>query len=159
MTLLQPSFRGRLRLFFVVIVVIPMIAVGVVLFQFLDVGESVKLDSTLAEASTGAQSLYRESRDDGRRASKPITMDQELALAIKTGDRPAVQRRIDALDEQIGAELIQLRVRGMRPVRTGSALAVAAAQAPLEDANQDPIGTLAVSVTSAQGYVDRVLRV
>ena len=62
MPLLQPSFRGRLRLFFAVIVIVPMIAVGVVLFQLLDAGDNFKLDSTLAQAQTGAQNLYKEAR-------------------------------------------------------------------------------------------------
>ena len=45
MTLLQPSFRSRLRLFFAVIVMIPMIAVVLVLFQLLDATDNSKQDA------------------------------------------------------------------------------------------------------------------
>ena len=71
MPLLQPSFRGRLRLFFAVIVVVPMIAVGLVLFQLLDAGDNFKLDSTLVEAQKGAQNLYTEARGQAMSASAP----------------------------------------------------------------------------------------
>ena len=50
MPLLQPSFRGRLRLFFALIVIVPMVAVGVVLFQLLDASGGFKLDSGLDQA-------------------------------------------------------------------------------------------------------------
>ena len=39
MPLLQPSFRGRLRLFFAVIVIVPIIAVGFVLFRLIDTAD------------------------------------------------------------------------------------------------------------------------
>ena len=70
MTLLQPSFRGRLRLFFAVIVVVPMIAVGVALFFLLNAGDNSKFNSELGEAQTVAQNLFagRAQRRDGRGA-------------------------------------------------------------------------------------------
>jgi len=53
MPLLQPSFRGRLRLFFAVIVIVPMIAVGVVLFQLLGGAKDYKLDTGLTRRHGG----------------------------------------------------------------------------------------------------------
>src|SRR6187401_608785 len=91
MTLLQPSFRGRLRLFFAVIVVVPMAAVAIVLFQLLDAGDNFKLDSTLVEAQKGAQNLYTEGRERAAAAAAPIKEDVELASAIKNDDEDAVQ--------------------------------------------------------------------
>src|SRR3954451_8310836 len=102
MPLLQPSFRGRLRLFFAVIVVVPMIAVGLVLFQLLDASDNFKLDSTLAQAQKGAQNLYKEARGRAMDAAGPIKSDVPLASAIRTRNRAAVQRRLNALDQQIG---------------------------------------------------------
>ena len=48
--LFTPSFRNRLRLFFVVIVVIPMIAVAAVLFQIVTRSEESQTDAQLSEA-------------------------------------------------------------------------------------------------------------
>ena len=64
----QPTFRGRLRLFFAVIVIVPMIAVAVVLFQLLDASDASRLDSRLSEAQTGATGLYVQAR---REAASP----------------------------------------------------------------------------------------
>ena len=47
-----PSFRSRLRLFFVVIVVVPMITMAVVLFQLIVASERSQTDARLAEAQT-----------------------------------------------------------------------------------------------------------
>ena len=117
MPLLQPSFRGRLRLFFAVIVVVPMIAVGLVLFQLLDAGDNFKLDSTLVEAQKGAQNLYTEARGQAMAAAAPIQRDGTLASAIKNEDTVAVQRRLEALDQQIGAQRIELVVDGLGDLR------------------------------------------
>jgi len=59
--LFTPSFRNRLRLFFVVIVVIPMIAVAAVLFQIVTRSEESQTDAQLSEAQRVATNLYRES--------------------------------------------------------------------------------------------------
>ena len=67
MTLLQPSFRGRLRLFFAVIVVVPMIAVGVVLFLLLDAGG--QLASSIRRSAT-AQTVRAEPLVEDARAAR-----------------------------------------------------------------------------------------
>ena len=58
--LFTPSFRNRLRLFFVVIVILPMIAVGFVLFQLVSRSEQSQSDAQLSEAQRVAQNLYRD---------------------------------------------------------------------------------------------------
>jgi diguanylate cyclase (GGDEF)-like protein len=158
MPLLQPSFRGRLRLFFAVIVVVPMIAVGLVLFQLLDAGDNFKLDSTLVEAQKGAQNLYTEARGKATLAAGPIQRDVPLASAIKNEDKVAVQRRLDALDQQIGAQRIDLVVDGLDHFETGSEDAIAAAAGELQDSGGRPIGRITVSVTTARAYVEQVRR-
>jgi diguanylate cyclase (GGDEF)-like protein len=159
MPLLQPSFRGRLRLFFAVIVVVPMIAVGVVLFQLLDASDNFKLDSTLAQAQKGAQNLYKEARERAMDAAGPIRSDVPLASAIKAEDRAAVQRRLNALDQQIGAQRIELLVDGFGRFETGSPLAIAASAGELQNSSGQPIGRITVSVTSARSYAEEVLRI
>jgi diguanylate cyclase (GGDEF)-like protein len=159
MPLLQPSFRGRLRLFFAVIVVVPMIAVGVVLFQLLGASDKFKLDSTLAQAQKGAQNLYKEARGRAVDASGPIKGDVPLASAIRTEDRAAVQRRLNALDQEIGAQRIELLVDGFGRFATGSPLAVAASASELQSSTGQPIGRITVSVTSPRSYVEDVQRI
>jgi diguanylate cyclase (GGDEF)-like protein len=159
MPLLQPSFRGRLRLFFAVIVVVPMIAVGLVLFQLLDASDNFKLDSTLVQAQKGAQNLYRESRGRAMDAAGPIRTDVQLATAIRNEDRAAVQRRLNALDQEIGAQRIELLVDGFGRFETGSPDAIAAAASQLQSSNGRPIGRITVSVTAARAYAEEVKRI
>src|SRR5262245_2458088 len=110
MPLLQPSFRGRLRLFFAVIVIIPMIAVGVVLFQLLDAGDNFKLDSGLDQAQVTAKNLYRQERQAAVRALQPFQEDVRLATAIENKEAAVVQERVEALARQTGAEWIEIKV-------------------------------------------------
>ena len=81
MTLLQPSFRGRLRLFFAVIVVVPMIAVGVALFFLLNAGDNSKFNSELGEAQTVAQNLFADARNDAMDAARTMQGDVGLQTA------------------------------------------------------------------------------
>src|SRR5919199_1012475 len=55
--LFTPSFRNRLRLFFVVIVIIPMIAVGFVLFRLVRESDNSQADAQVNLAQKGAENL------------------------------------------------------------------------------------------------------
>src|SRR6186713_168001 len=119
MPLLQPSFRGRLRLFFAVIVIVPMIAVGIVLFQLLDAGDNFRLDSGLDQAQTTAKNLYRQDREQALAALRPFRDDVRLATAIKDGQKPDVGKRVEELAAQTGVEWIQVKVEGLGTFETG----------------------------------------
>src|SRR3954452_9174656 len=108
MTLLHPSFRGRLRLFFAVIVVVPMIAVGVALFFLLDAGDKSKFNSSLGTAQTVAQHLFQESRSNAMVAGEKLQSDVALATAIHDDDPPAIKRRLEEHGEPLGADWVKL---------------------------------------------------
>src|SRR4051794_41882733 len=84
----QPTFRDRLRLFFAVIVIIPMIGVAVVLFQLLDASDASRLDSRLSEAQTAAVGLYVESRRPAATAARAAAHDAPLASALQDPHPP-----------------------------------------------------------------------
>jgi hypothetical protein len=156
MPLIQPSFRGRLRLFFAVIVIVPMIAVAVVLFQLLDASDASRLDSKLSEAQTGAAGLYVKARDEAATAAEAVENDVRLASAIRDKNPDAVRRSLDALAKQIGAERIKLQVQGIGTFETGNPTAVAPAVAALQDASGRTIGRLTLSTTGAQEYARQI---
>jgi diguanylate cyclase (GGDEF)-like protein len=158
MTLLQPSFRGRLRLFFAVIVVVPMIAVGVALFFLLNAGDASKFNSELGEAQTVAQNLFLETRNEAMDAAKRMQTDVQLATVIENDDRAGVQQRLETLNEEFGVERIELQVSKIGTVRIGTPLAIALSQAVLQDSDQNTIGRITLSVTTAQAYVDESRR-
>jgi len=159
MTLLQPSFRGRLRLFFAVIVVVPMIAVGVALFFLLNAGDNSKFNSELGEAQTVAQNLFADARNDAMDAARTMQGDVGLATAIDNEDKAGVQRRLDVLGDEIGAQWIEPVVDGVGTFRMGSPLAVALSRAQLQDSEKRRIGQITLSVTSANEYVSQSRRI
>ena len=162
MPLLQPSFRGRLRLFFAVIVIVPMIAVAIVLFLLFDASDSSRLDSQLSEAQTGASGLYVQAQQDAAEAATAAEKDVRLATAIKAKSAERVRSSLDALAKRIGAERMRLTVQGIGTFETGSPTAIASAVAALQDATGRTIGRLTVSTTSPQEYareIKSVLRV
>src|SRR4051794_181381 len=158
MTLLQPSFRGRLRLFFAVIVVVPMIAVGVALFFLLNAGDTSRFNSELGKAQTVAQNLFQDGRTNAMAAAQKLQSDTQLATAIENKDTAAVRRRLEVLGPEVGAERIVLDVSGLERIEIGSPLAIAASQAQLQDSSRNRVGEILISVTSAQAYVDEAQR-
>src|SRR4051794_22506607 len=158
MPLLQPSFRGRLRLFFAVIVIVPMIAVGVVLFQLLDAGSNFKLDSGLDQAQKTAKAVYQQDRRSAGAMLEPIAGSVDLAMAIEKGDEAGIQEQLGRLADRLGSSWIALE-RGSKTVQTGSpADAIAAARAPLDDNQGRPLGTITASATTAEQFADDVKR-
>ncbi len=157
MPLLQPSFRGRLRLFFAVIVIVPMIAVGVVLFQLLDAGGSFKLDSGLAQAQKTAKAIYVQDREDARTALVPFTKSRDLATAIDKNQEPVVREQLEQLARETGAEWVKLTVP-FGTVETGDNKAIAASQAELQDAGGGSLGQITVSTTTANEYATDTAR-
>src|SRR5215217_1699372 len=92
--LFTPSFRNRLRLFFMLIVVIPMIAVAAVLFQIVSRSEETQTDAQLAEAQRVARNLYRQSEAKANAAGRRIVNDQALREAIADEDAPRIEKRL-----------------------------------------------------------------
>src|SRR3954470_11879295 len=152
----QPTFRGRLRLFFAVIVIVPMIAVAVVLFKLVDASDSSRLNSRLSEAQTGATGLYAQARQDAAEAAMAAEKDVKLATALRNRKPDAVRQALDALAKRIGARRIRLKVRGLGTFETGSPNAVAPAVSPLQDASGRRIGDLTVSTTGPEEFAKRI---
>src|ERR671922_32881 len=60
------SFRGRLRLFFALIVVVPMVALGIVLFVLTGQTETGKADAGIAAGTRAAMGIYGEQAEQAR---------------------------------------------------------------------------------------------
>jgi diguanylate cyclase (GGDEF)-like protein len=158
MPILQPSFRGRLRLFFAVIVVVPMIAVAIVLFQLLGANDTGKINSRLAEAQVAATGLFNEERDAARAAVKKAEDDVDLATAINDKKPADVRTQLQQLASQAGIERIRLEVDGQGTFDVGRRDVVAPFVSDLADSKGRAIGRMTISTTSAPDYAARVLR-
>ncbi len=152
-----PSFRSRLRLFFVVIVILPMIAVAAVLWYLIARTEVSQTDARLYEARGVAEVVYERAEEDADRAIARIGRDQALANAIDDNDRAGVQDRLSALRASTNTRHIRLELAdGSAPFESGRLPALATQERRLQDAQERPIGDLSVSALSPDQYAEDV---
>jgi diguanylate cyclase (GGDEF)-like protein len=153
------SFRNRLTLFFVLIVVVPMVAVAFVLFRLIADNESGKADARLAAAKGSAINLYREDYNRANRAAEKIGGDVALAQALRTNDRQALEARLRDLLTQERVRRIVI-TRGSQAIAdVGSSTAVFPAARNLVGPGSKSFGKLQVSVQEPAIYTGLISRV
>jgi diguanylate cyclase (GGDEF)-like protein len=151
-----PSFRSRLRLFFVVIVVVPMITMAVVLFQLIVASERSQTDARLAQSQTVSQEVIRELEAEAGEVASGIGGDQRLADADESPGQRDVQRRLDQLKTEAEARYVELELTGEGRFESGSLPAVAPAERRLVDEEDRPTGRLVVAMLSPEQYANRI---
>lgn len=97
------SFRNRLTGFFVVIVVVPMVAVGVLVFRLIGTSEQGKADARASGLASAAVSLYDSESANGRLDAKTIARE----LPKSTG--AAFQARLRVLVARAGLARVIVR--------------------------------------------------
>ena len=157
--LFTPSFRNRLRLFFVVIVIIPMIAVALVLFRLVSESDQSQTDAQLGQAQRTALNIHRDREQRAGVAGREIVSDRGLQAAIARDDPAGIQRRLDQVARAGGSRLVVLRLNGQGAFEAGSPPAVAPARNELLDQDGNAVGEVVTSVESANGYAESVARV
>src|SRR3954463_10503122 len=80
------SFRGRLTLFFLLIVVLPMIAVSVFVLQVSANSETGKADARLAASLDSSLAVYRDQLNAADGRLRDIATDPRITQALTTGD-------------------------------------------------------------------------
>src|SRR5438093_8302864 len=85
------SFRGRLLVFFTIIVIVPMVAVALVLFSLTKGSETGKADARIAQGLRTALTAYDDARGNARQALTRVVADRELRRDL-AGGRPAGRR-------------------------------------------------------------------
>src|SRR6476469_3145144 len=104
------SFRGRLTLFFVLIVIVPMVSVTIVIFSLISNNEEGKANAAVAARLDAATNLAQEAQQEADRAARAVGADVPLASALRRGDDAAVQRRATVLVSKL--RLMRLLVIG-----------------------------------------------
>jgi diguanylate cyclase (GGDEF)-like protein len=150
------SFRNRLALFFVLIVIVPMLAVTFLLFRLIGQSETGKSNAAIAAQHKVAQQLFREQRDLAHDVIQDeIRNDAVFVSALQDGDRRRAAKRADQLVRFRGIKRIVLVRRG-RVVQAGSRSAIAPAIRRVQSAGGRSLGRLEVSVIDAEAYARRV---
>src|SRR5436190_615412 len=150
------SFRSRLTLFFLAIVVVPMISVGVLVFVLIADNETGKTDARVAEAEAVARGVYREGVTDAGAALRRVAVDPALTNALRAGDSAAAQARAAALVHTLNLRRLRASVSGRPLADVGDRSAIAPARTQLLTRGSSPVGQLEVSTTGARAYVDRL---
>jgi diguanylate cyclase (GGDEF)-like protein len=154
------SFRNRLTLFFVLIVVVPMIAVAFVLFNLIADNETGKSDARVGAQAEAAIALYEEALNRGRAAARDIATDVPFATAVRRNDAEALHARSEDLLRQENAERIVIaRGANRAVVDVGRASATFPAKLTLLDERDRNFGRLEVSVITPTEYANEVKRV
>src|SRR3954452_3274687 len=154
------SFRGRLFIFFTIIVIVPMAAVAVVLFKITSDSETGKSDSRIAQGLTTALAVYQADVDRAQQTLTQVARDPQMSRALaRRKARPirARARAILAARPDIAA-ITFYDTSGRRIVCTKRAPALAYATAAPTTSKGKRVGTLAVSRTTADEYVRSVKR-
>jgi diguanylate cyclase (GGDEF)-like protein len=150
------SFRRRLTLFFLLIVVVPMVALAALVLEVAGSSRTGKADARLAARLETALTLYRAELSESERAVRRAAQDPELAAAIRSGQRGRIAPA--AKDVVRAGRLVSLRVLGPNGSPRGAAgerETAADAELTLRQAGRRQ-GSLIGSATSAQAYARRV---
>jgi diguanylate cyclase (GGDEF)-like protein len=151
------SFRARLTLFFVLIVVLPMAAVAILVTEVASESQSGKSDARLATAVQTALSLYRDGVDAATEGARQAGRDPALAEALRSGDAAAAQEAVRRLSDELDvASLTVEDPSGRRLASAGAEDTVATSEIEMRGP-EGPIGTVAAAGLRADAYVDEIL--
>src|SRR3954469_23725586 len=153
------SFRARLRLFFVLIVIVPMLSVALVLFRLISDNETGKTDSDIHARQHAAIQLYGEAREGAERAVEGVGSDRALAAALLNGNTDRARARARELAKSGGRERTAQSATGEPVLDTGSRKAVAPAQRDLTGTSGRRFGLLEASTTTAEEYAREVRKI
>ena len=151
------SFRRRLTLFFVLIVVLPMIALAVLVAQVTGESESGKADARLAGLLETAISIYERAVDDAQAAGNDLARDPALGEALQSGSPGRVEEVAQRLADEQGVEALQIvDSDGGELASVDFTLPFATASLELNSDAGSTLGTMRVSTTSVAAYAREV---
>jgi diguanylate cyclase (GGDEF)-like protein len=150
------SFRARLTLFFLLIVVLPMVAVAVLVNLVTSESESAKADARLAAGLDAALALYRDDLAAAEKATKKLANHPGVAAALRSGDEARVEGEAVPLAAQGGIKSLVIRDPSRRRVATiGTGQAVATYELNLTGPT-GALGSFTASTTTANRYLAAV---
>ena len=157
--LVDLSFRLRLTLFFVLIVVLPMVALAVVVAQVASDSADGKTDARLDAGLRAATTLYEraqaESRAAAERAARSLAAQPSAMAALESGGESELSTLAKSLVGG-GIDSVELAASGGANATAGPGDSVAKSTVRLVDDSDSEVGTITVSTTTADEYVELV---
>jgi diguanylate cyclase (GGDEF)-like protein len=150
------SFGRRLALFLVLIAVVPTLALIAILLFVSEDSQRGKADARLAAGLRTANAIYRTRTADAAAKAQSLAAAPDLAAALRAHDRAGEQAFTQRAAGQPPALRVALYDNAGNPVAAAGPLnSVAFASVGLTEAGQ-PVGSLRVSVTTAEQYANEV---
>lgn len=144
------SFRTRLTIFFLLIVMVPMTAVGILVVRLIDDSRSGKAQARANGLASAAASVYGE-------ASRTASYDaRSVARLLDTAGGRTLRMRVTALDTQVGIARVKVTERGRVLADVGDRSAVAPGLAVLAGHGRRPDRTIQISELTAAQYAAQV---
>jgi hypothetical protein len=143
-------------MFFALIVIVPMIALGAVLFALTARTETGKADAGIGTAARTALAVHRDRVDAARPALRRVAADPRLQSAIARGRIGAARHR---MRELVRGEVVSIELwstPGRRLARAGSGAAVAWRGSELVRRGGGSSAILILSVTDAGALARRI---
>ncbi len=145
------SFRTRLTLFFVLIVVVPMIALGVVVARLVSTSEHAKAVAQNRASAAAALADYRRLSQDGARDASALAHDPALDAALRTPATADDRARAAALAAQLGLARVRLTsAAGTVLADVGSPDAIARGAVRVREPGAAPVTIEASDLTAAR---------
>jgi diguanylate cyclase (GGDEF)-like protein len=150
------SFRGRLTLFFLLIVVLPMIAVAVLVIHVTSESETGKADARLDASLDAALGTYEAEVAEAERAAKQFASNPSVASALRSGDSEQIEA-LAGLAARNGIRSLVVRDPSGEVLATiGRGGTVATFRLNLPDRSGRLVASLTASTTTGDEYVNRV---
>jgi diguanylate cyclase (GGDEF)-like protein len=150
------SFRTRLTLFFVLIVIVPMVALGVVVVRLVGDSEQGKAAARSAAYLTVAREDFRRQAARAAREASALAADPALAAALRRGDARATSARAAGLARPRGLIRVKILRDGRPLVALGDPTAVAAGIARVRVPSGRQVATVEVAQLTARAFVQRI---
>ncbi len=146
------SFRNRLALFFVLIVIVPMLAVAFLLFRLIDNSATGQAEAKISQQHTIATNLFSEQGARAASALRVVGNDRVFTSALQDGNTKRAQKRAEQLRKSRKLERIVFVRSDKIIVQSGDKRAIAPAVRSVVSARGRELGRLEVSVIDAGTY-------
>jgi diguanylate cyclase (GGDEF)-like protein len=151
------SFRGRLALFFLLIVVIPIAAIAVLVIDVTSDSQAGKADARLSTGLRTAFTVYEDSVEAAGNAVAEALAGSELQAALAAGDRAGIEAAAAATAESEGIERLTIAGPGGEEVASvggGEPFATATVRSE----GSGGIYEITASATGPNDYLEEVQR-
>ncbi len=150
------SFRSRLTLFFLLIVVLPMIAVAVFVLEVSGESQTAQADARLAAGLDSAIGVYESELTDAQGPLRDVATDPAVNAVIDDRDSARAKKLARRLQRKHGFEFLELRDdSGAGLGASGMGPPFAATEVLIQDGAQTT-GSVVGSVASATSYTAEV---